>query len=254
MSVGFSASTLVAVMAGLLAGLLCPAIFASVAMRACNPPRRAPLPTTRVRPHGIITLATTCQARWVERRMAHTTISPGAVAEWCDALARSLRAGTTLSSALMSIEPADPALAHRSQSVRQALGRGAIVSTAVIGLRPDPASRPQRQSPHLALAAAVLATSGSIGGPAAASLDRLAGALRLRLADGQERSAHSSQARLSAHVLTFVPLTLLGLLAATDSDVRAVLSQPTGIALVSIGLALNLVGWWWVRCIVTTRA
>ncbi|MEJ6722838.1 type II secretion system F family protein [Ilumatobacter sp.] len=186
--------------------------------------------------------------------MAHTTISPGAVAEWCDALARSLRAGTTLSSALMSIEPADPALAHRSQSVRQALGRGAIVSTAVIGLRPDPASRPQRQSPHLALAAAVLATSGSIGGPAAASLDRLAGALRLRVADGQERSAHSSQARLSAHVLTFVPLTLLGLLAATDSDVRAVLSQPTGIALVSIGLALNLVGWWWVRCIVTTRA
>lgn len=244
MSVVFSASTLVAVMAGLLAGLLCPAIFASVAMRACNPPRRAPLPTTRVRPHGIVTLATTCQARWVERRMAHTTISPGAVAEWCDALARSLRAGTTLSSALMSIEPADPALAHRSQSVRQALGRGAIVSTAVIGLRPDPASRPQRQSPHLALAAAVLATSGSIGGPAAASLDRLAGALRLRVADGQERSAHSSQARLSAHVLTFVPLTLLGLLAATDSDVRAVLSQPTGIALVSIGLALNLVGWW----------
>jgi Flp pilus assembly protein TadB len=254
MNAVFSAPTLAAVMAGLLAGLLCPAIFASAAMRACNPPRRTPLPTTRARTHRIVTLATTFQARWVERRMEHTTISPGAVAEWCDALARSLRAGTTLRSALMSIEPTDPALAHRSQAVRQALGRGAIVSTAVIGLHPDPASRPQQQSPHLALAAAVLATSGSIGGPAAASLDRLAGALRLRVADGQERSAHSSQARLSAHVLTFVPLALLALLAVTDSDVRAVLSQPTGVALVSIGLALNLVGWWWMRCIVTARA
>ena len=124
----------------------------------------------------------------------------------------------------------------------------------VIGLRPNPASRPQRQSPHLALAAAVLATSGSIGGPAAASLDRLAGALRLRVADGPERTAHSAQARLSAHVLTFIPLSLLALLAATDSDVRAVLSQSSGLTLVSVGLALNLAGWWWMRCIVTAGA
>ena len=252
MSTVFSASALTAVLAGLLAGLLCPAIFASAAMRAGIPPRRWPLPVTRTNRFGVP--ASTLRARWGQRRVAGATISPGAVAEWCDALARSLRAGTALRSALISIEPTDPALADRSQDVRQALGRGATVSTAVIGLLADATSRPRRQSPHLALAAAVLATSGSIGGPTAASLDRLAGALRLRVADGQERSAYSAQARLSAHVLTVVPLALLALLAVTDSNVRAVLSQRTGFALVSIGLALNLFGWWWMRCIVTARA
>lgn len=251
MNTVFSAPALTAVLAGLLAGLLCPTIFASAAMRAGIPPRRWPLPVART--HRVGRSATTLRARWSQRRIAGATISPGAVAEWCDALARSLRAGTTLRSALISIEPTDPVLADRFQDVRQALGRGATVSTAVIGLHPDATTRPRRQSPHLALAAAVLATSGSIGGPTAASLDRLAGALRLRVADGQERSSHSAQARLSAHVMTVVPLALLAMLAVTDSDVRAVLSQRTGVVVVSIGLALNLAGWWWMRCIVTAR-
>jgi Flp pilus assembly protein TadB len=247
MSTAFGAPALTAV----LAALLSIAIFAPVAMRAGVSPRRGLPPVARARTNLVVRSAATLQERWVRRRTARATLAPGAVAEWCDSLARSLRAGTTLRSALTSIEPTDPVLAVRSQAVRQALGRGATVSTAVAGLGADAASRPRRQSSHLALAAAVLATSGSIGGPTAASLDRLAGALRLRVADGQERAAHSAQARLSAHVLTFVPLGLLTLLAATDSDVRAVLSQPTGFALVSIGLALNLAGWWWMRCIVT---
>jgi Flp pilus assembly protein TadB len=250
MSTAFGTPTLTAI----LAALLSLAIFASAAMHAGVPPRRVSLPVAHARTHLFVTSAATLQKRWRRRRSTRTTLSPGAVAEWCDALARSIRAGTTLRSALISIEPTDPVLADRSEAVRQALGRGATVSTAVIGLHPDAASRPRRQSSHLALAAAVLATSGSIGGPTAASLDRLAGALRLRVADRQERAAHSAQARLSAHVLTFVPLGLLALLVATDSDVRAVLSQPTGFALVSIGLALNLAGWWWMRCIVTAGA
>ena len=250
MSTAFSAPALTAI----LAALLSLAIFASAATRVGVPPRRGSVPAAHARTHLFVTSAAILQERWGQRRTSRTTLSPGAVAEWCDALARSLRAGTTLRSALISIEPTDPVLADRSQAVRRALGRGATVSTAVIGLQADATSRPRRQSSHLALAAAVLATSGSIGGPTAASLDRLAGALRLRVADRQERAAHSAQARLSAHVLTFVPLGLLALLAATDSDVRAVLSQPTGFALVSIGLALNLSGWWWMRCIVTAGA
>ena len=247
MSTAFGTPTLAAVMAA----LMCLAIFGSVAMRAGVPPRRGPLPVARAGTLAFVTPTTTLQARW---RTAHTTISPSAVAEWCDALARALRAGTSLRAALISIEPTNPALAHRSEAVRKALVRGATVSTAVTGLHADATSRPQRQSSHIALATAVLATSGSIGGPTAASLYRLAGALRLRVADGQERSAHSAQARLSAHVLTFVPLSLLVLLAATDSAVRAELSQPAGLTLVSLGLTLNLAGWWWMRCIIKAGA
>ena len=247
MSTAFGAPALTAI----LTALLSLTIFASAAMRAGVPPRRGSLPVAHARTHLFVTSVAALRERRGQRRTTRTILSPGAVAEWCDALARSLRAGTTLRSALISIEPTDPVLADRSQAVRQALGRGATVSTAVIGLQAGTTSRPRRQSSHLALAAAVLATSGSIGGPTAASLDRLAGALRLRVADRQERAAHSAQARLSAHVLTFVPLGLLALLAATDSDVRAVLSKPAGFALVSIGLALNLSGWWWMRYIVT---
>lgn len=234
-----------------LAALLCVVICASAAMRAGIPPRREYLPDGGDHTPVFVTSATTLHAHWSRTRTQHKTISPGAVAEWCDALARSLRAGTTLRLALTSIEPADPALALRSQAVRQALGRGATVSAAVTSLHADATSRPRRESSHLGLVSAMLATSGSIGGPTAASLDRLAGALRLRVADGQERAAHSAQARLSAHVLTFIPLSLLTLLVATDADVRAVLSQSTGFALVSIGLALNLAGWWWMRRVVT---
>jgi Flp pilus assembly protein TadB len=250
MSAPFGAPALAAV----LAALLCLAIFTAAALRTGIPPHRRPQPVDHFGTDVFVATVATVQARWRRRRTARTIISAGAVAAWCDALARSLRAGTTLRSALINIEPADIALAQRSQAVRQALGRGATVSTAVTNLHADQSSRPRPQSSHLALATAVLSASGSIGGPTAASLDRLAGALRLRVADGQERSAHSAQARLSAHVLTFVPLGLLALLVATDSDVRAVLSQPTGFAVVAIGLALNLAGWWWMRCIVETGA
>lgn len=250
MSTPFGAPALAAV----LAALLCLAIFTAAAMQAGIPPHRTRQPVERFRTVAFVTSVTNVQARWRRRRAERTIISAGAVAAWCDALARSLRAGTTLRSALINIEPADVALAQRSRAVRQALGRGATVSMAVTDLHADQSSRPRPQSCHLALAVAVLEASGSIGGPTAVSLDRLAGALRLRVADGQERSAHSAQARLSAHVLTFVPLGLLALLVATDSGVRAVLSQPTGFALVAIGLALNLAGWWWMRCIVEARA
>ena len=54
--------------------------------------------------------------------------------------------------------------------------------------------------------------------------------------------------------MTFVPLSLLVLLAATDSAVRAELSQPAGFTLVSLGLTLNLAGWWWMRCIIKAGA
>ena len=250
MSTPFGTPALTAV----FAALLCLAIFGSAATRTGIPPRRGLRPIAPARTPLFVTSATTLRARWVRSRTARATISPGAVAEWCDALARSLRAGTTLRSALISIDPTDSTLADRALAVRQALGRGTTVSMAVAGLHADATRRPSRQSSHLALTTAVLATSGSIGGPTAVSLDRLAGALRLRVADGQERTAHSAQARLSAHVLTFIPLSLLALLAATDSDVRAVLSQSSGLTLVSVGLALNLAGWWWMRCIVTAGA
>ena len=93
----------------------------------------------------------------------------------------------------------------------------------------------------------MIAVSARLGGASAAPLHRAAAALRLRAVDDEERRSHSAQARLSAHVLTVVPLGMLGLLLTTDPDVRTVVGEPTGAACVATGLALNAAGWLWMR-------
>ena len=75
-------------------------------------------------------------------------------------------------------------------------------------------------------------------------------ALRLRAADGQERVAHSAQARMSAHVLTLVPLGFLALMLTVDADVRHATTTPTGATIIIVGLALNGVGWLWMRSVI----
>jgi tight adherence protein B len=84
----------------------------------------------------------------------------------------------------------------------------------------------------------------------AAAIDRVAATLRQRAADRAERRVQAAQARLSAHVMTAVPLSMLGLLLATDGDVRAVTTTPIGATCLVTGLALNAIGWTWMRHIV----
>ena len=67
-------------------------------------------------------------------------------------------------------------------------------------------------------------------------------------------SSQSAQAQLSGHVLTLVPLAVLALLAVTDDDVRAVSRAGPGLLVISLGLALNLTGWRWMRRIINGGA
>ena len=100
------------------------------------------------------------------------------------------------------------------------------------------------------MAATVLRTCAELGGPAAGPLDRVAAMLRVRAAVADEQAAQSAQARLSARVLTVVPVALLGLLLVTDHRVRVAVATAAGGAAIAAGLGLNLVGWWWMRRIV----
>ncbi|MET0662023.1 MAG: type II secretion system F family protein, partial [Ilumatobacteraceae bacterium] len=127
-------------------------------------------------------------------------------------------------------------------SIRLAIERGRPVADAVASV--DPTCRGNR---HLATACSVIAVSATVGGASAAPLDRAAAALRLRAVDDEERRAHSAQARLSAHVLTVIPVGMLVLLVTTDPDVRGVVGEPAGAACVAIGLLLNATGWLWMR-------
>jgi tight adherence protein B len=178
--------------------------------------------------------------RWPRRR--HPLASPRSVASWCDALARSLRSGSTLVGALREAVPADPTTAAVTAPIRLALERGQSVGDAV--------GRVDRPGQHLHLALAVLTTAAHVGGPAGQALDATATTLRQRADDHDSRAVQAAQARMSAHVMTALPVVMLGVLVSTDGDVRATVSGPIGASCVGLGLALNGAGWWWMRRIV----
>lgn len=171
--------------------------------------------------------------------------SPRAVAAWCDDIARSLRSGSTLRQAVMVLPP-DTVTERATSTIRLGIERGLSVVDAV--------DRTDGGGPHLRLALGVIASAGRIGGPAAAAIDRAGTLLRQRAADHEERATHAAQARLSAHVMTALPLLMLAVLVATDGDVRSVAASSVGAACIAGGLVLNAIGWWWMRRIVRSSS
>lgn len=190
------------------------------------------------------------------RRRSRRRPPPAAVADWCSDIARLVRAGETLRRALLAAEPADPRVRAATDPLRNGLERGRSVAEAATPSRSEPSPRRRPMSARsdvldpADLALAVVASCGRVGGSPAEPLDRVAAALRQRAADDQERAAQSAQARLSAHVLTVVPLGVLATLVAADPTVRSVLATPAGATCVAVGLTLNGSGWWWMRRIV----
>jgi Flp pilus assembly protein TadB len=65
-----------------------------------------------------------------------------------------------------------------------------------------------------------------------------------------EAEVHSAQARLSARVLTAVPVGFCCWTVATSSAVRAAWFGPLGAVCAVSGGLLNLAGWWWMRHLV----
>lgn len=176
-------------------------------------------------------------------RRRPSNVGPADVAEWCEALARSVRSGTSLHESVTSTAPNTPAMTDHLDPYRHRLARG---DTLIDAVRPS-----QPPAGHdLRLALDVIGICSAVGGSAAAALDRTAVALRQRAADRSERRSQAAQARLSAHVLTVVPLAMLGLLLIVDVDVRTAVATPIGAAVVAGGLALNAAGWLWMRAVV----
>lgn len=168
------------------------------------------------------------------------SITAAEVAIWCEGLARVVRGGSTLTTALRTTEPPTSCATYVNEVVL-ALDRGRRLADALAGATP---------SPHLDLAATVLRACATNGGPPAEPLDRAAATLRGRATDAAERHTQSAQARLSAVVMTVLPVAMLALLLATSTTTRTAAMTPVGSAAISIGVALNLVGWRWMRRII----
>lgn len=213
-----------------------------VAARRSTPPlpahrRLAPRPElrpTRRRWEGA------AASRLVLRHLGHRRRPPGydEVAAWCDVVARRLRAGESLHVAVRSAE-AGPAVATALAPAQLAIERGASVAESTGAARG--ASR------ALDDALSVVRVSALVGGPAAVALDRTASALRDRSAIAAERRSQGAQARLSATVLTLLPIGALCLLVATSPSTRAVLTGPVGVICLPTGVLLDVAGWWWIR-------
>ena len=164
------------------------------------------------------------------------------VAAWCDDLAREVRTGASLATAVRECG-AHPGVAEVTGPIVVRLSRGQSLNAALRATSADSASA-------IGLALTVLRSCADLGGPAASPLERVAATLRDRNAIREEQLAHSAQARMSARVMTLVPVGMLALLAATDPNVRGRDRYPAGLAAVTAGAVLNVIGWWWMQRII----
>lgn len=174
------------------------------------------------------------------RRRSRTTVDPAAVAAWCESLARIVRSGSSLITALHTVEPPEGSRTTIDPIVLS-LRRGARLRDAL-----DVTTR----SPHLNLALTVLRACAVNGGPPAEPLDRAAAALRGRAADAADRRTQSAQARLSAKVMTVLPVAMLTLLLATSATTRTAATSRAGFVAIILGAVLNVGGWHWMRRII----
>ena len=165
------------------------------------------------------------------------------MAAWCERVATGVRAGSSLTRAVIDADSAtDPPL-RPFPGAGLALTRGRGLAEAIGTDPPDAAGA-------VGLLAPVLIAAAELGGPAAGALDRVADTLLGRAAEYEERRTSSAQARLSARVMTTLPFGVLGVLVLSEAAIRHTLTTPAGVACVVAGCALNALGWCWMRHVI----
>jgi tight adherence protein B len=164
------------------------------------------------------------------------------IAEWCEHAARRVRAGHSLVHAVVDAGTDAPAGAAVFRPVTHALRRGRSLTDALSDLTLD-----DGRGSAAGLVVPVLNACAELGGPAAMPLERVAATLHARAAERAERRANSAQARLSATVLSVVPIGVLALLTIAEPAVRSSLTTPIGVLFVVTGGLFNLAGWCWMR-------
>jgi len=159
-------------------------------------------------------------------------------------IARDMRSGSSFAAALAEGLGAHPTVLP---AVSQALAQGYTTREALGAVHIAPGAR--AATDELVLQALRACHRG--GGPAVVALERASAVLRERRAWRAERMAQSAQARLSARILTILPV-VVGLWAVlTSARVRcAYLANPVPMVAAVVGVGIDLLGLWWMRRIV----
>lgn len=158
-------------------------------------------------------------------------------------IARGLRTGASLRQAVVEAAPSAPGLvADELRCVTVALEQGSPLVEAL----EEWATSAGRTGVGLAVAA--LCLGAETGGAQARAVDGVAATLRERLAVASEVRALTSQTRASMLVIAASPLAFCAFASATDPRTSAFLFRtPVGLACLTAGLALDVVGGLWMR-------
>ncbi len=178
-------------------------------------------------------------------------ISLAEVADWCEALARRVRAGDTLSLALIDVR-CDGALEQFIGSLRLRIHRGIDLVTACTTVMDTLDLRGRSPQARAIREALGVIRVCALGSPHTAhSLDRMAQQFRIRMALADELHSHTASARLSARLLTALPVGALGLTLTISPSSAGVFATPAGALCLALSLGLNAAGWLWMRSLIT---
>ncbi len=99
--------------------------------------------------------------------------------------------------------------------------------------------------PVRAMTGVALSFGAEVGGARARALDEAAAGLRDRAELAREIRALTSQARASAAVMVVAPVAFAGVGWLTGGVSARVFTTPLGLVCLAAGLALDLLGAWW---------
>ncbi len=167
-----------------------------------------------------------------------------ALIDMAERTSRDVRSGLALRTALLDALAQHPEL---MSSLRERLARGTPLAQALAAPSPDT----QTLAGDAAFFMHGLRLAAQTGGAMADTLDRVVAVIRERQVWKAERHAQAAQARLSARMLTALPMAVAGWGLVSGPRVRDAYSQsPATGVLAAIGVLLNLTGWWWMRRLV----
>ena len=168
--------------------------------------------------------------------------SPPTTDEWAallDRMSAEVRTGSSLTAAY-------------GAALRRASPAGALVRPGVAV--PELFAANAVRDPDEAVVVHAVTAAHALGGPVAATLDAASALLRERAAIRAEARAYSAQARLSARVLTGVPIAFAAWSMVASRSFRTALLSQLGLISAAVGGVVNLLGWWWMRRLVTKAA
>jgi tight adherence protein B len=193
--------------------------------------------------------------RWLRVRLGTTShkasaitspaITPPAITDFLDAIARDVRSGFSLASSFVQCSDQQSDDNHWSQPVAQQCLRGVVLADALVECALP------TWTPEIRFASRTLAVASAGGAGVAPALEHSASVLREQQGLMLDRDVQAAQAQLSTKVLTWLPIAVFAWITITDPIARMfLLSTPVGMCCVATGITLNISGRKWMSHVV----